>query len=162
MSIHKTNITDMDKVAPLIAKFRVELQALCYINANENIEAAKEEFVQYIDAGFPIFVYEKCGQYVGYLVCRVDIPTVWVESLYVLNEYRRTGIASELFDAAEQIAVSYGEDTMYNYVHPNNDGMIAFLKKKGYSVLNLIEIRKKHEDEIINEQITIRNNTFDY
>ena len=162
MRIHKTNITNMDKVAPLIAKFRVELQTLSYINSNENIEAAKEEFVQYMNAGFPVFVYEKYGQYVGYLVCRVDVPTVWVESLYVLNEYRRAGIASALFDTAEQIAASYGEDTMYNYVHPNNDGMIAFLRKKGYNILNLIEIRKKHEGEVINEQINIRNNTFDY
>ena len=162
MGIVKADITDVDTISPLIAKFRVELKGFKGIQAVENIETAKEEFAEYIKSGYPIFTYIQNNLHLGYLVCRVDISTVWVESLFVLYEYRRNGIASKLYNAAEQFAVTLGEDTLYNYVHPNNDGMISFLKSKGYNILNLIELRKKHNGEIINEQISIRNNTFDY
>ena len=164
MGIRQVGIGDADKVAPLIAKFRVELQAYKQIRADENIEAAKEEFAEYINAGYPVYVYEGRGQdqCAGYAVCRVDGPVVWLESLFVLREHRRAGVASALFGAAEQLAASYGEETMYVYVHPNNDGMFAFLRKQEYNVLNLIEVRKKYEGETIREQIDIRGNSFDY
>lgn len=162
MGVKKADINDINDVADLIAKFRVELKSYKNICASENIEAAKVEFTEYIDADFPIYFFEENSRCLGYLVCRVDKPVVWVESLFVLDEARRKGIASALFTEAEQLALSYGESTVYNYVHPNNDGMIAFLRTKGYTVINLLEIRKKHKNEIINEEIIIRNNSFDY
>jgi hypothetical protein len=36
-----------------------------------------------------------------------------------------------------------GGDTLYNWVLPNNYRSIPFLKKHGYDVLNLIEVRKR-------------------
>ena len=162
MDVRRANIADREGVAPLIAKFRVELKSYKGIQAIEDVEAANAEFTEYIDSNFPIFVCEEDNRYFGYLVCRVDEPVVWVESIYVLTEHRRRGIASALFAAAEQLAASYGEDTLYNYVHPNNDAMIAFLNKRGYDVLNLIEIRKKHDGERLREQIRVRNNLFVY
>ena len=56
----------------------------------------------------------------------IDEPCVWVESIFVVKEYRRKRISSALFEKAEEIAKAYGEETVYNYVHPNNNGMIAF------------------------------------
>ena len=162
MNIYVADITDIDGIAPLIAKFRVELKGYKGITYDENIEAAKAEFMEYISANFPIFIFKDEDQYLGYLVCRVDAPTVWAESIYVLEEHRRRGIASALFGEAERLAASYGEETLYNYVHPNNDGMIAFLNKKGYNVLNLIEIRKKYAGELTRERISVRNGEFNY
>jgi len=162
MSVFNADITYLNNIALLIAKFRVEINSYKGIQKNENIEFAKEEFNEYLNAGYPVFVYKENDQCLGYLVCRIDNPVVWVESLYTLNEHRKKGIASALFDAAEQLAVSYGEETLYIYVHPNNDGMIAFCNRKGYNVLNLLEIRKKYETEQINEQIKVRNNIFCY
>ena len=72
---------------------------------------------------------------------------VWVESIFVREEYRRQGVAAALHGKAEEIAASYGNDTVYNYVHPNNHRMIEFLRKRGYTVLNLIEIRKPYQNE---------------
>ena len=160
--ILKANIKDVDDIAPLIAKFRVELKLLKNIHSIENEELAREEFLDYIKMNFPIYIYKEDNFCLGYLVCRVDKPVVWVESLYVLDEYRRKGIASILYSEAEKIANSFGEDTLYNYVHPNNDPMINFLYKKGYNVLNLIEIRKNHKDEKFSEKIKVRNNEFNY
>ena len=162
VSIKLADANDINKVSPLIAKFRVELKAFNCHTTKEDIDAARKEFAFYINEKNPVYFCEMDGEYVGYLVCRIEKPTVWVESLFVLSEYRRLGIASALFDIAEETATFNGGDTLYNYVHPNNDAMISFLRSKGYNTLNLIEIRKQREGESTNEIITIRNNTFNY
>ena len=117
---------------------------------------------EYLAAGFPVFAALVDGQYAGYVVCRVDSEVVWVESIYVKKEYRRHGVATALHSKAEEIAASYGEDTVYNYVHPNNHRMIEFLRKRGYTVLNLIEIRKPYEGENLTKIITVGEHKFDY
>ena len=67
-----------------------------------------------------------------------------------------------LFSKAEEIAASMGEDTVYNYVHPNNENMIRFLRSKGYTVLNMIEIRKPYKAEKLTATIHVEKETFDY
>jgi len=67
-----------------------------------------------------------------------------------------------LYQAAEELAHSYDQPMLYNYVHPNNNAMITFLAKRGYDVLNLIEIRKKRPGELTSEKINVRNNIFNY
>lgn len=77
--------------------------------------------------------YHPDGEYAGYVVCRIDNEVVWLESIFVREEYRRRGVASALHSKAEEIAASYGNDTVYNCVHPNNHRMIAFLRKRSYT-----------------------------
>ena len=67
-----------------------------------------------------------------------------------------------LFEKAEALAKSMGEETVYNYVHPNNEGMIGFLRSKGYTVLNMIEIRKPYKDEKPATVIMVGDKAFDY
>ena len=118
--------------------------------------------IAYLAAGFPVFAATVDGEYAGYVVCRVDSEVVWVESIFVKEEYRRHGVATALHSKAEKIAASYGEETVYNYVHPNNHRMIAFLRKRGYTVLNLIEIRKPYAGEKTTQIIKVGENEFDY
>ena len=40
--------------------------------------------------------------------------------------------------------------------------MIEFLRKRGYTVLNLIEIRKPHKDEKLTQTIAVGEHEFDY
>lgn len=87
---------------------------------------------------------------------------VWVESIFVKEEYRRHGVATALHSKSEEIAASYGDDTVYNYVHPKNHRMIEFLRKRGYTVLNLIEIRKPYKDEKLTQTIAVGEHEFDY
>ena len=149
-------------VAPLAAQFRVALKSYKGITAVPDEAAGAAELREYLDAGYPVFAAVKDNTCCGYLVCRVDEPCVWVESIFVLQAFRKQGIGTALFRKAEELASSFGEDTVYNYVHPNNEGMIAFLKTRGYSVLNLIEIRKPYAGEQLTQKIPVGENEFDY
>ena len=151
-----------DDLAQMVALFRVELRSYKGIASKPNVEAGREEMEEYLAAGFPVFAAMVDGKYAGYIVCRVDSEVVWVESIFVKEEYRRHGVASALHSKAEEIAASYGEETVYNYVHPNNHRMIAFLRKRGYTVLNLIEIRKPYNGEKLTQKICVGKHEFDY
>lgn len=151
-----------DALAEMVAFFRVELRSYKGLVSKPNVDASREEMEEYLVAGFPLFAAMVDGQYAGYVVCRVDSEVVWVESIFVKEEYRRHGVAAALHSKAEEIAASYGDDTVYNYVHPNNHRMIEFLRKRGYTVLNLIEIRKPYQGEKLTQVIQVGDHKFDY
>ena len=151
-----------DALAEMVALFRVELRSYKGIVSKPNIDTGREEMEEYLAAGFPVFAALVDDQYAGYVVCRVDSEVVWVESIFVKEEFRRHGVASALHRKAEEIAASNGDDTVYNYVHPNNHRMIEFLRKRGYTVLNLIEIRKPYKGERLTQAITVGEHEFDY
>jgi len=162
MEIRKAGIEEAADAAPLVAKFRDALRSFKGLPPQDDVAAAKEEWMAYCRSAFPMYVAHNGCRYAGYMVCRVDAPTVWVESLYVLPEYRGEGIASALYEQAEGLARSYGEDTVFVYVHPNNDAMIGFLKKRGYDVLNLIEVRKRFAGEVTQTKVQVGHHEFDY
>ena len=153
---------DADRVAPLVAEFRVTLNGYRGIQSKPKLEAAKEEIRDFLDAGFPVFAVEDEGELAGYMVCRIEEPCLWVEHLFVREAYRRKGVACLLFEKAEEIARAMGEDTVYNFVHPNNTGMIGFLRARGYTVLNMIEIRKPYPGEELKATIPVGDTMFDY
>ena len=155
-----TQVTD--DLAWMVARFRVELRSYKGIESKPNLDAGREEMGEYLSAGFPVFAAVVDGKYAGYVVCRIDNEVVWVESIFVKEEYRRQGVATALHNKAEEIAASYGEETVYNYVHPNNHRMIAFLRSRGYTVLNLIEIRKPYRNEKLTQTIQVGEHEFDY
>lgn len=156
-------ITEVNEaLAEMVAAFRVALRSYKGIKSKSNIDAGREEMEEYLAAGFPVFAAIEGGEYAGYVVCRIDSGVVWVESIYVKEAYRGEGVAAMLHAKAEEITEVYGETTTYNYVHPNNHAMIAFLRKRGYTVLNLIEIRKPHNEEKFTQTIKVGEHEFDY
>lgn len=162
MNLIQIEKNDADRLAPLAADFRKALNGYRGVVSQPQVEAAKEELIEFLNAGFPIFAAEDGGELVGYMVCRIDAPCLWVEHLFVREDRRRRGAASLLFDKAEALAASMGEDTVFNFVHPNNLGMIAFLRSKGYTVLNMIEIRKPYPGETLTATIPVGDEVFDY
>jgi len=162
MKIIKINKEAADKVAPLVADFRVTLREYKNIISQKNIDSGKEEIIDFLNSGYPVFAAEDNGVLLGYIVCRIEEPCLWVEHIYVSKEHRRKGIATMLFNKAEELAALMGEDTVFNYVHPNNENAICFLRSKGYTVLNMIEIRKPYKDERLTTTIKVDNNVFDY
>ena len=154
--------SDADRLAPLAAAFRVTLNGYRGIASAPDVPAGRAEVIEFLDAGMPVFAVEDGGELAGYTVCRIDEPCLWVEHLFVRDEYRRRGVGTLLFEKAEELARSMGEDTVFNFVHPNNRGMIDFLRAKGYTVLNMIEIRKPWRGEKLTTKIRVDGNTFDY
>ena len=161
MEIHEIKQVN-DALAEMVALFRVELRSYKGILSKPNLQAGQEEMKEYLSAGFPVFAAAVNGEYAGYMGCRVDDGVVWVESLFVKEKYRRQGLVGALHSKAEELAARYGEDTVYNYVHPNNHHMIEFLRKRGYTVLNLIEIRKPYQGEKLTQTIQVGQHKFDY
>jgi ribosomal protein S18 acetylase RimI-like enzyme len=125
--------------------------------------AARAEFAEYCEKDYPIFVAEgDDSQVVGYLLCRVDGSVVWAESLFVKPEHRRRGIASRLYEEAERFVESVGGQTVFNWVHPNNTAAISFLRRRGYNVLNLIELRCPVRGEDLDGTILVGGEEFVY
>ena len=162
MNIKKADSSMADQIAPLIADFRTVLDSFRGIDSRPDLKSALMEYHDFLKSGYPVFLASEDEVPVGYIVCRIESPCLWVEHLFVRKEYRRKGIASSLFTKAEELAASMGEDTVFNYVHPNNDGIINFLRSKGYTVLNLIEIRKAYPNEKLSDSIRVGNHIFDY
>ena len=163
MHIRPAQQVDQEKLAELIAWFRVELAQLHLTSRPLDLEAARAEAAEYQQQGFSIYVAEDdAADLVGYLVCRVVGDVVWAESLYVLPACRRQRIASSLYAEAEKLAQALGNDAPYNWVHPNNDPMIRFLQRRGYNVLNLIELRRSRADEKPSRVICVGEYQFNY
>ena len=85
-----------DELAEMVALFRVELYSYKGIVSKPNIEAGREETEGYLSANFPVFAALVNDKYAGYVVCRIDSEVVWVESIFVKEEYRRHGVATAL------------------------------------------------------------------
>ena len=150
------------KTAELLSLFRYQLRKYKGIDSKPDIKSALEEVDSFSkDENYPIYLCLEKEKVVGYMVLKID-GVIWVEQIYVDESYRRKGVASLLYEEAKKIAKKIGEDTLFNCVHPNNDGIISFLKAKGYTVLNLIEIRKPYKDEKTKTVIKVGNNEFDY
>lgn len=162
MKIEPLTKADVRSAAPLTADFRVQLNSFKGVVSEPDHAAGEEELLYYLERDFPMYAAKDGDRIVGYIVCRVDEPCVWAESLYVMPEYRRQGVASALFEKAEQLAASFREDTVYNYIHPNNAAVIAFLKSRGYTVLNLVEVRKPYAGEELSKKIRVADAEFDY
>lgn len=163
MKIRSANPDDHEELIALIAEFRVTLAQFRGRTAAPNLEAAGKELAEYRSLNYPVFVAESDdSKIVGYLVCRIDGHVVWAESLFVLPEYRHKGTGSALYSEAERLSEELGGDTVYNWVHPNNDEIISFLQKRGYNVLNLIELRRVRPGEEITEKTRVGKHEFDY
>ncbi len=161
MKIRSIQANDEQSLIQLIAEFRMSLAGLRGKTHKMNLAAAKQELSEYLSKGFPIYVAEHAAILIGYLVCRVDGDVVWAESLYVIPGERQRGVGTALYAEAERLAQELGGDTPYNWVDPNNVTMIHFLQKRGYNVLNLIELRRTHPKEKLKQKISVGPHEFD-
>ncbi len=161
MIIRPAKAEDHPQLRTLVMRFRESLADLEGRRAATTRADAEAELGEYEEKGFPLFVAEdEEGGLSGYLVCRLDGKTVWAESLFVEPSCRRRGIASQLYAEAERLAKNLGSRTVYNWVHPRNDAIVSFLKRRGYDVLNLIELRRPAPDEKLTRTINVGPHEF--
>ena len=150
IKITKENYKQLDS---LVADFRVALKGNKGMKVLPDTDAWESEMKEYIDSDFPCYAAVCDSKHVSYIVCRVDKPCVWVEPIYAKLELRRKGGASQLFEKTVELVKSFGEDTVFNYVHSNNHSMNGFLRKCGYTVINLVENCKQYKDERLTQTI---------
>ncbi len=163
INVREAESRDRQKLIRLVTEFRVQLASFRGATRDADHEKAGQELDSYRKPRYRVYVAELGdGRIGGYLVCRVDDNVVWAESIYVPSELRRSGIGSALYIQAEGLARKLGEPTVYNWVHPNNDAIISFLRKRGYSVLNLVEIRSPLPGEQPVSRIQVGNQEFEY
>ncbi len=162
MRVRLARADDEVALGQLIAAFRRSLAELRGGRSGVDIVAAREELAEYRERDFPVYVAtDDGGALLGYLVCRVEGKVVWAESLYVVPETRRQGVGAALYARAERLAEERGGDTVYNWVDPNNAAIIGFLQGRGYTVLNLIELRRARPDEQAHQTIRVGRYEFD-
>lgn len=142
----------------LVMEFRDYLYHLHGVNHKEAEKDAKKEIDEYLEKGYPIYAISIGGLMIGYAVARIEDDVVWLESLYVREDYRNKGVGKQLFDKIQELTT----DTLYINVHPNNDLMLRFLKTMHYDVLNLVEVRKAYPNETFDETYQVGNHTFQY
>ncbi len=83
MEIRRLDASCADALAPLAAAFRATLCSLSGFSSQGDVNMAKEELLEYFQAGYPIYAAEESDTFVGYVVCRTQDGLVWVEQLYV-------------------------------------------------------------------------------
>lgn len=127
MEVVKIENKCFDKTAELVSLFRVTLREFKGIKSEPDIASAREELDSFMhDAMFQIYVCLDNEDVVGYINLKID-GLIWVEQIFVREDYRRKGVGTLLYEKAESVSNNFGEDTMYNYVHPNDDKMINLL-----------------------------------
>jgi ribosomal protein S18 acetylase RimI-like enzyme len=163
MRVREYEGADHDQMVRLVSAFRMSVDALRGFRHEVDVDTASQEFEDYLKAGFRTFVaQDDGGSLAGFIVCKVVDGVVWAESIYVDPPSRRGGVGSMLFEKANELARGNKHDTAYAWVHPNNDVVISFLKRHGYDVLNLVEVRRAHEDERLDQTVTLMRNSFRY
>ena len=92
------------------------------------------------------FVFESEEEIAGYgMIARsfsteFGKPCIWVEDLYLKEEYRGTGIGSRFFSYLEE---KFSGTIMRLEVEEDNTRAIAVYKKNGYEILPYMEMKKE-------------------
>ncbi len=156
-------ITDLSN---LIYYFRHELAVLKNKNINYSKDNALEEIQEYLITPYELYFVTLNQKVIGYLVLKIFDDTVWIEQLFTHKDFRRKQTAKNLTDFATQRAKILGKNTAFVNVHPNNEKMLKFLASQGYTVLNLLEIRKAYTNEKIQTMISVQikstNQSFEF
>ena len=126
----------------LVRQFQARLRELNNNPAQPTAEEARAEAAGYFGANRVVFGLELDGKLIGFSALKTEDGVYWLDWLFVDPAHRGFENASYLFDETERHVLARGEEQMYIWVHPDNHAMLKFLKKKGYDVLNLVEVKK--------------------
>ena len=66
-------------------------------------------------------------------------PCIWVEDLYISPEYRNSGLGSAFFRLIEE---KYPDCVFRLEVEEENEGAVKLYRKKGFTVLPYMEMKK--------------------
>ncbi len=163
MKVRLAEPADQDDLIRLISEFRITMFRFRGSAPPADLPAAERKLLSYQPPECEVYVAESDDQSLAaYMICRTQDNRVTVEALYVMPEHRRQGVGSMLYDKAEEMALQLGDEPLSNWVHPNNDRYISFLRNRGYLVLGQIELRRSRSGEGKPQQIKVGKNIFEY
>ncbi len=91
------------------------------------------------------YVFEKAGQIIGYGMLAKSFstefgrPCVWIEDLYLEENYRGCGIGSLFFRLVEE---KYPDSVLRLEVEEENERAVRVYRKNGFDVLPYMEMKK--------------------
>ena len=91
------------------------------------------------------YVFDLEGKVIGYAMTAHSFSTefgkrcVWIEDIYIIEEYRSLGIASRFFDFIEE---KHQGSLLRLEVEEENIPAFSLYKKRGFSTLPYIEMKK--------------------
>ena len=92
------------------------------------------------------FIFEKEDEILGYGMIAKSFstefgkPCIWIEDLYLKEEYRGVGIGSRFFQYLEK---EYPNTIMRLEVEEDNTRAVAVYRKNGYETLPYMEMKKE-------------------
>ena len=92
------------------------------------------------------FIFEKEDEILGYGMIAKSFstefgkPCIWIEDLYLKEEYRGVGIGSSFFQYLEK---EYPNTIMRLEVEEDNTRAVAVYRKNGYETLPYMEMKKE-------------------
>lgn len=95
------------------------------------------------------FIFEKDNKIAGYGMIAKSFstefgkPCIWIEDLYLKEEFRGEGIGSSFFRYLEK---EYPDTIMRLEVEEENERAIAVYRKNGYETLPYMEMKKEVSD----------------
>lgn len=114
----------------------------------ETYEAnARGDIAEWTKESHDLFVITKSGQPVGFLHLNMRGSTVcWIEDIFVAEEFRRQGIASEAIMQAEELLRKRGVKGVSMDVVPDNLPALRLYHRLGYDRLSIITVRKDFDE----------------
>ena len=91
------------------------------------------------------YIFEKAEEILGYAMVAKSFstefgkPCIWIEDIYVKNDYRGLGIGSRFFTFIEN---KYPEAVFRLEVEEENQGAMHLYQKHGYQILPYTEMKK--------------------
>lgn len=91
------------------------------------------------------YVLEVSGEVQGYAMVAKSFsteygkPCIWIEDLYIKNEYRGLGLGSDFLN---YIKVKYPDCILRLEVEEENEGAVRIYQKNGFEVLPYMEMKR--------------------
>lgn len=89
---------------------------------------------------------------VGFFYVRLGGQNVvWLEDLFILEEYRSNGIGKLAMQKLDELMINRGVVSMFVDVIPRNTSAIKLYKECGFDHLNIIQLRKNYDKRLNKE-----------
>lgn len=91
------------------------------------------------------YIFENSGKIQGYAMIAKSFstefgkPCIWIEDLYIMEEYRGMGIGSEFMNYVKE---KYPDSVIRLEVESDNEQAVKMYEKNGFEVLPYMEMKK--------------------